>query len=363
MEMIKIKINWGQPKLGEEELEMIQEIVKSGWIGGNGPITKKFEKEFARAVGARYSIAVCNGTCGLILGLMALKEKIRLQIAVPTWTFIATANSARLFNPTLTLVDCNKKTFNIDWRKISLSSTVIIPVDVGGVPADYDKIINLPFPHYIFADSAESVGATYRGKKMGELGIDLSLFSFHATKIITTGEGGMLTTNNKKLYELLSSINNQGYDKNRKSGEYKHIRVGYNFRMTEMQSAIGLAQLKKLNKFLKHRRELANIYYDILGNFVEYQKIPKDRTSSYFLFTILVDNKIRNKLVAYLRKKSIGISIWKPVHMQLPYYSFKYNLPNSEYLMRRTINLPLHNALDEEQVKYIAGTILKWLKR
>lgn len=354
-------INWGQPLLEEEELEAIKDVVKSGWIGGNGPVTKKFQKAFARAVRARYALGVCNGTCGLLLGLLALESRTNIRASVPTWTFIATANTAYHFDPRIELIDCNK-TFNIEWKNIPKFSTVIMPVDVGGVPADYDEILKLPFSHYTFADSAESIGATYKGKKMGEVGADLSLFSLHATKVITSGEGGMLTTNDRRLYEEISSINNQGYSTNRKPGTYTHSRIGFNFRITELQSAIGLVQLKKLDRFLKHREALADIYYDLLADKVDYQKIHSDRTSSYFLFTIIVEQSKRNQVVSGLLSKGIRTSRWKPVHMQPPYLKFKYLLPNAEYFSKTTINLPLHNGLTEEEVKYVSKEVLQLLK-
>lgn len=358
------RINWAEPQITNDEVEAVSKVVKSGWVGGNGPTTKLFEKEFARTVGAKYAIAVCNGTCGLLLALLALKRTLMMNISVPTWTFIATANTAQLFG-WMELIDCDRRTHNIDPTKIPKYSNVIMPVDVGGVPVDYDALRNLPFPHITLADSAESLGAIYKGKKLGELA-DIHLYSLHAAKIITSGEGGVLTTNNKKFYELMKSINNQGYGKSRKPWEYHHSTIGFNFRITEMQSALGLVQLRKLPKFLKRRIEFAHIYHDILGNKVGYQEIPKYSKSSYFLFSILVDHKRRDKIVQNLIKQGISVKTWKPVHLQPPYINRKgiipYSLTNSEYLTERVINLPIHNNLTEELVKLIGERVLREVK-
>lgn len=354
----KLKINWAEPSLDQEEVEAVKRAVESGWIGGNGPETQKYAREFAFYVNSRYALPVCNGTCGLMLGLLAFREKEDLRCAVPTWTFIATANSAQVLvrKYKIKLIDCQKTTFNINWKNIPSNCNILMPVDVGGLPVDYDEIMSLPFPHYTFADSAESLGSQYRGKMVGSIA-DVHLFSTHAAKIKTTGEGGILTMNDKELYETMYSICNQGYSKNRKPWEYHHDRIGLNFRMTEMQSAIGRVQLRKLPKFLKNREEFADIYKDRLGDRVLYQAIPKDRKMSWFLFTIIVDPKKRDTIVKKLIKTGIQVKTWKPVHLQPPYLIENLSLPNSEWLYNRVINLPIHNALTEEDVKCISEEV------
>jgi len=356
------KIYWAEPSLGEEELEIVQEVIKSGWIGGNGPLTKRFEKEFANKVNSRYAIAVSSGTSGLITALLALKELETINemfVSYPTFTFIATANTTHLIADMIDLVDCNKKTFNIEVDNIHRKSNVIIPVDVGGLPCDYDTFRKLD--GYILEDAAEALGAKYGNKMIGSIA-DITVFSLHAAKIVTTGEGGMITTDSKLLYEIMRSIVNQGFSSDRKPWEYEHIMRGYNFRITELQSALGLVQLKKLDKYLRHREEIANIYRDILGDRVKYQYIPSDRKTSNFLFPILVNPEKQIKICKELFKRGIQVKItWKPVHLQKPYSQLLLIGDNSEYIWKRIISLPIHNKLTEEETKYVAENVKELL--
>jgi len=353
-------IHWAEPDIGLEEKEMLESVIRSGWVGGNGPLTKKFEEDFAERVNVKHALAVCNGTCGLITGLLALKKKIgELQIAVPTFTFIATAASASLTAKKIQLIDCEKTTFNIDPNKIGKWNNIVMPVDVGGVPCDYEELVKKG--KIVFEDAAEAVGSEYRGKKVGSIA-DITLFSFHAAKLITTGEGGMLTTNNTELYGLMKQIVNQGYPLQKGSRwEYLHTELGFNFRMTEMQSALGIAQLSKLDKYLRHREKIAKVYYDILQDRVVFQKIPKDRKSCYFLFPILVPRKKQQVVCQELLKREIETRItWKPVHLQ---EAFSQTIPasrflNAESIWHRVISLPIHNKLAEEQAKYVAESVL-----
>lgn len=357
-------IHWAEPDVGQEEKEILESVIDSGWIGGNGPLTKKFEEQFANKVNVKHSIAVCNGTCGLIAGLLALKKKLgELRIAVPTFTFIATATSASLITKNIQLVDCKKTTFNIDPNKIGERNNVVMPVDVGGLPCDYDEILEMG--KIVFEDSAEALEAEYKGKKVGSIG-DVTLFSFHAAKVAATGEGGMLTTNNTELHNLMRQIVNQGYPLSKvNKWEYSHNEFGLNFRMTEMQSALGIVQLSKLDKYLRHREEIAKIYYDVFQDKVGFQEIPKDRKSSRFLFPILVPEKKQMGICQELLERGIETKItWKPVHLQeaLSYMISASEFRNAEWIWRRVISLPIHNKLTEEQAKYVAQSVLEILK-
>lgn len=349
--MTKIKYAWAIPDIGNEEITAVTEVLKSGWISGTTPYNDQLEKEFARVVGSKYSIAVSNGTAALILGLMALKERTYLNIAVPTWTYIATANTAQ-FMGKLKLVDADLDTFCIKVSEIP-KRPLVMPVDIGGCPPDYDAIRKLPWKPIIFADSAEAVGSYYKGKPVGRQA-DLHMFSLHATKIITTGEGGMLTTNDQKLYERLKLLNNQGHPITYKTSDYEFPELGYNFRMPAPQAAMGLVQLKKLPGYLKKREEFAHIYHDILGDTVGYQKVPSHSKSCNFLFTILVKPKKKEQFMKDMLQEGIQVKAWKPVHMQPPYLKYKYTLPNAEFLYERNVHLPIHNKLTEEDVKIIA---------
>jgi perosamine synthetase len=357
--MNKIKYAWSIPDIGEEERLAADEVLKSGWISGTAPYVELFEKEFAKTVKAKYAVAVCNGTAALILGLIALRRRLnptpgeKMTIVAPTWTYIATANTAR-FMGRLKLVDCGRDTFCMKISGIP-KSDIVMPVDIGGCPAEYDDLKNLAWNPIIFADSAEAMGSRYRGKPIGSQAL-LHMFSLHATKIITTGEGGMLTTDDQALYEDLKALNNQGHPIGYKTSDYEHPDLGFNFRMPAPQAAIGLVQLKKLPGYLKKREEFANIYSDIIGDRAEYQFIPSYSKSCFFLFTILVhDHKI--KFMENMLAKGIQTKSWKPVHMQ-PCYGL-WNLvsfPNAEDLYKRNVHLPIHNKLSDEDVKVIAET-------
>ena len=359
----KVRIPWAMPSLGEEEKEAVQEVIESTWIGGNGPILKKFEKEFARSVGARYAIGVNNGTSALLCALLALREKwTSFTVIVPTFTFIATANVVKVLRLPLELQDAKWDTWNIDAEKVNKKVDVLIPVDVGGLPCDYDTIKKLDC--FILEDAAEGLGGVYHGKKIGSIA-DITTFSFHAAKVVSTGEGGMLTTNNKELYEIMKSIANQGYPESKKSWEYEHSRLGLNFRMTELQAALGLVQLKKLPKFLRKRQEIAKIYKEELSKYGSFQRVPKGVKHPYFLFGILVKPKKRDKLCKEMLKEGVQVKItWRPVHLQKPYTEFSSKeFPVAEFLYRRIISLPIHNNMTEEDAKEVVSIFKRCWRR
>jgi perosamine synthetase len=349
--MTQIKYPWAIPDIGDEEIEAVTEVLKQGWISGTTPFNDQLEKEFSRIIGVKYSVTVSNGTAALILGLLALRERAHLNIAVPSWTYIATVNSAQLFGK-FKLVDCDKDSFCIKISDIP-KRPLVMPVDIGGCPPDYDAIRSLPWKPIIFADSAEGIGSLYKGNPVGSQA-DLHMFSLHATKVVTAGEGGMLTTNDKDLYDRLKALNNQGYGSGHNPWDYNHPSIGYNFRMPALQCVITLEQLKKLPRYLKMRQEFAKIYHDILGDKVGYQKVPAYGKSGNFLFTILVDPKKKIDFIKDMARDGVQCKAWKPVHMQPPYLKYKDSLPNSEWLYERNVHLPIHNKLTEEDVKDIA---------
>jgi len=364
-------ISWACPDIGEEEVNAVIDSIKSTWIGGNGPLVKEFEKKWAQKMGVRYTIAVNNGTSALLCALQALRQNLygesrRLTIAVPTFTFIATVNCAYEIGKRVILLDCDRRTWNIrdeeilpHWKKID----VLMPVDVAGLAVDYDSLKKLGIP--ILADSAESAGAKYKGERVGSQA-DIHTFSLHSAKTIATGEGGMITTNDERLYNLMRSITNQGYGDKRDPWEYLHPNIGFNYRMAEPQAALGLVQLKKLDKYVKARISNASIYKDILGDLVGYQKVPRNCMHPYFIFGILIDNQITFCKEMYRNKIQVKVT-WRPAHRQ-PCYKDKVGgqfwcrFPNAENISRKVVSLPIYNGISEEDVKYIAETTRKILR-
>jgi perosamine synthetase len=353
-------ITWDQADIGQNELDLVTEVVRSGYIGGSGPYVHKFEEEFARKLGVRHAIATNNGTSALMCALYAFKERLGNvgRVAVASFTFIASVNTAAEIFKNIELVDCNPKTWNIEIDLIRKKCDLLIPVDVGGLPADYNSLKRARVP--ILADSAESVGARYNGDLIGGQA-DVHIFSFHRAKIMTTGEGGMLTTNDTALARLMRSIGNHGYDENRQKWEYKHKMRGFNYRMTDLQAAIGLAQLRKLDRYVLERREKAAIYKDVIGDLVGYQESPANCMHSYFFFGILVKKK-REEFCSRMIRAGIEVKTWTPAHMQRPYREPNRRLSVSESIARRIVLLPIHNRMTDEDVKLVSGEAKRILR-
>lgn len=351
-----MRYNWVEPDVWEEEIQEVVKAIMSGWIGGNGPRSRQLEQEFCKITGAKYALAVNNGTTALLCAMQALREaKYPMRFIVPTLTFFATGATAYEMG-TVNFVDCDK-TWNM---KTDLSwyhgMPIVVPVDVCGVPVDYDSLRK--YGKFILADSAESFGSEYKGKPIGTQG-DIHTFSLHVSKVITAGEGGMITTNNSELYEIMKSIRNQGYV-NPVWWEYKHERIGFNYRMPELNAAIALVQLRKLRKYLKAKRENAKIYKDILGDLVGYQEIPKYCKPNYCFFGILVKNNV--KFCKALAKEGVGSKcVWTPLHLQKPLKTFNH-FPEAENISKHGLLIPIHNKLTEEDVKEIASIIKKVAK-
>jgi dTDP-4-amino-4,6-dideoxygalactose transaminase len=353
-------IPWGRPDIGEEEVQAVADAVRSTWIGGNGPLTVEFEEKIQQKLNVDHALAVSNGTVALMCAIQAqsyLNRNIELCIGVPSFTFIATVNAAATIGSAV-LFDIDRKTWNMEKYIISVAKkkrrliNVVMPVDVGGNPVNYSELRKLNLP--IIADSAEAMGATYKGRMVGSQA-DAHCFSLHSTKVITTGEGGLITTNDDDLYEMMCALTNQGYRGRKKSWEYLHRNIGYNYRMTEMQAALGLVQLKKLDRYVKERTERAKIYQDVIGSKVEYQTSTKSSHPSHFIFGMLVKNQ--TEFCEKMLRNNVQVKVtFRPVHKQPCYKDIFPNevLPESEWIADNVVSLPMWNGLSEEQTKEIA---------
>ena len=358
-----------EPCIGDEELKNVVEAVKSGWISSKGKFIEEFEREFAKYCGVKYGVATANGTVALHLALKALGIGKGDEVIVPTLTFVATANAVIYCNAKPVFVDSHPNYWCIDPEKIEKAITpktrAIIPVHLYGHPCDMDYIMEIAGKHglYVIEDVAEAHGAEYKGRKVGSFG-DVACFSFYGNKIITTGEGGMCLTNNEELAEKMKIIRNHGMRPNKK---YWHDIVGFNYRMTNLQAALGVAQLRKLDKFVKRKREIAKWYKEELKDLAEKRLItlhPEMKWAKcvYWMYSILIEDKAginRDELMRKLEMRGVETRpFFVPMHL-LPMYNSGERLPIAEDLAKKGINLPSSVMLKRDQIKKICDEIKK----
>lgn len=368
--MSTYKIPVAKPALGEEELNNVIKAVKSGWVSSKGEFIEKFEKDFAKYIGVKYGVATSNGTTALHLALAALNIRRGDEVIVPDLTFIATANVVKHCGAKPVLVDVNSNYWCIDPKKIEEKITpktrAIIPVHLYGHPCDMEYIIDIANKNDLFVveDAAEAHGAEYKGNKVGSFG-DVSCFSFYGNKIITTGEGGICLTNNEELAEKMRILRDHGQSLKKK---YWHEMIGFNYRMTNIQAAIGLAQLKKIDEFIEKKRQIAKLYSDHFKELAERGMItlhPEMRwaKSVYWMYSILIEDRFgitRDNLIEKLEAEGIETRpFFYPIHKMPPYRKRKNNnnYRVSEELSRKGLNLPSSVLLTEEEIKTVTEAI------
>ena len=352
-----------EPCICEEELKNVVETVKSGWISSKGKFIEEFEKKFARYCGVKYGIATANGTVALHLALKALGVGKGDEVIVPTLTFVATANAVTYCNAKPVFVDSHPDYWCIDpekiEEKITKNTKAVIVVHLYGHPCDMDWIKDMAEDHglYVIEDAAEAHGAEYKGNKVGSFG-NISCFSFYGNKIMTTGEGGMCLTSDEELAEKMRVLRDHGMSKERK---YWHEIVGFNYRMTNLQAAIGVAQLKKLDRFVERKRQIAKWYAEGLEDLAEKGLItlhPEMKWAKcvYWMYSILIEEKAginRDELMRKLEENGIETRpFFVPMHV-LPIYGNGGKLPVAEELARKGINLPTSIKLNKNMIKYI----------
>jgi len=362
------------PNLSGKELEYVSDCIKSGWISSKGKYVDLFEEKFSKYIGEKNGVAVSNGTSALHLALAAIGVKSADEVIMPTFTMMATANAAAYQGAKPVLVDSEMDTWNIDPSKIEERITektkAIMIVHLYGHPAKTKEIADIAKDHglYLIEDSAEAHGAEYYGKKVGSIG-DMSCFSFYANKIITTGEGGMVLTDNDELANRLRKLRDQAYSK-----EFRkwliHDEIGFNYRLTNMQAAVGLAQVERIEEFIAHHRDLAHLYNSLLEGVKGIIRPPEASwaKSVYWMYTILLDGAIlsRDELMVRL-EKDYGIdsrATFYPIHLQPvskdTYKDEKY--PVAEALGKNGLNLPSGNSTTFDEVKYVATAIRSLLE-
>jgi perosamine synthetase len=365
--MHNIKIPVYKPSLNGNELKYVTQCIASGWISSKGAFVEKFEHDFAEFINIPWSTAVCNGTVALHLALEALGVGFEDEVIVPTLTYIASANAITYTCAKPVFVDSLKNTWQIDTddviRKITIKTKAIMCVHLYGHACEMDTLVEIcnKYNLFLIEDCAEAIGTYYKGRHVGTFG-DVATFSFYGNKTITTGEGGMVLTSNKTLYERLVHLKGQGLAKYR---EYWHDTIGYNYRMTNICAAIGVAQLEKIGKILKEKRKIAILYkkYLVDSDFSLHEEM-ENTIHSYWMCTVLIKNPAkRDELRNFLLKEGVETRpIFYPIHT-MPMYSSKFEKhPIAEDISRRGINLPSFPDLDEESIGYITNLMKKFME-
>ncbi|QIE24848.1 DegT/DnrJ/EryC1/StrS aminotransferase family protein [Caballeronia sp. SBC2] len=359
------RISVAQPTLNGNEKKYVMDCLETNWISSVGKYIGAFEEAFAAFCGVKHAIATNNGTTALHLALVAMDLRPGDEVIVPTVTYIATANAVRYCGATPVLVDVHAETMNIDpaeiERKITEKTRGIIPVHLYGHPAEMETINAIAKRHglWVLEDAAEAHGAEVSGKKVGTFGT-CATFSFFGNKIVTTGEGGMVTTNDDALAAKLRLFRGQGMDLARR---YWFPVVGYNYRMTNIQAAIGLAQMETVEKSISDRAQIASWYDEALANLRTQIVLPAPVASVkqvYWMYNIFLREGNGARRDAVMRAMDeMGIEtrpVFYPMHVMPPYFeSVKY--PVADLWSPRGINLPTHQGLTKDDVERIAFSL------
>ena len=351
-----------QPSLAGNEKKYVMDCLDSTWISSKGKYLAEFESKFAERIDIKHATAVCNGTVALHLALLTLGIKEGDEVIVPSLTYIASVNAIAYTGATPVFVDSLRSTWQMNpedvRKKITPRTKAIMAVHLYGHSCDMDALSAICKEHQIFLieDAAEAFGTYYKGKHAGTFG-DISTFSFFGNKTITTGEGGMVVTNDETLFDRAVHFRGQGLAQHR---EYWHDVIGYNYRMTNICAAIGLAQLEQADTFIAQKKAVSLEYISQLQNLpLDYHHEEKDTTHSYWMFSVLLDNiKDREPLREHLKLNGVETRpLFYPVHT-MPMYSKNYQKHEvAENIGWRGINLPSYPGLTKEDITYICDSI------
>jgi len=383
-------INYSKQSINNSDIKAVSKTLKSNFLT-QGPKTVEFETKIKKFTGAKYSVVVNSASSALLMSCLSLDLKKNDLIWTTPNTFAASANCIVLSGQKVDFVDIDDRNWNLSIEKLEIKlkkakikkklPKAIIVVHLAGLPVDPIELKKLSkkYKFYIIEDASHSIGSKYYGKKVGCCKwSDLCVFSFHPVKIITTGEGGCVTTNSKKFYDKMMLVKNNGITKNSKNFNnynlgpwyYEQQTMGYNFRMNDIMAALGISQLKRINLMLQKRNKIATIYKKELKNLpIEFQEIDKNFYSSYHLFIIKLtkNNKnIHRKLFIFLRKNKIFVNLhYLPVHLH-PFYrkmGFKKgNFPASENYSESAISIPIFPDLKLQNQKKVINLLKKFFK-
>ena len=357
-----------EPSITQREINYVTDAVKSGWVSSLGHYITEFEKKFAEYIGVKYALTTSNGTTALHLALVTLKIKEGDEVIVPDLTFVATVNAVAYTGAKPIMVDVEPDTWCINpncIKKAISKKKAIIPVHLYGHPADMDEInkVAKEYGLYVIEDAAEAHGAEYKDKKVGSLG-DVGVFSFYGNKIITTGEGGMITTNDKKLYQRAKFLRDHAMNPEKR---YWHPEIGYNYRMTNLQAALGLAQLERIDELIEKKRQIFGWYKEFLGDLEGIRLNPeKEWAKNVFWMVCMVLEKelgiSRDELMAKLKEKGIDTRPFFYPMSQMPMYNSGEGRSVTYNLSERGLNLPSGVNLNKDEVQWICETIKTILK-
>jgi perosamine synthetase len=366
-----LKIPVCAPKIGERDVELVSSCVRSTWISGTSEYVTEFEDKFARYCGCKYGIATNSGTTALHLALAALGVEENDEVVIPTFTMIATANAVTYTGARPVLVDSEPDTWNIDPKSIEKVITprtrAIMPIHTYGHPVDMDPILDLAEEHdlYVIEDAAEAHGAEYNGRRTGSLG-DAGCFSFYANKIITTGEGGMIVTQDEELAERAKWLRAHAFGKHGK--HFYHEALGFGYRMSGLQAALGLAQLERIDDFVSSRIRNAKLYNSLLSELGDKISLPPRAPwakNVYWMYSVLLEDKFGMSRQDFMNNLAdMGIetrTFFYPIHMQ-PVYSKQFRnhkFPVADDISKRGVNLPSGTGLTAEEVSYVCECIKK----
>jgi perosamine synthetase len=358
-------INMAKPQIGPDEKQAVMEVLDSGIIA-QGPRTKAFEDAFAAMCDTKYAVATSSGTTALHIAMLAHKIKEGDEVITSAFTFIASANSALYVGARPVFVDIDPRTFNLDVKQIEAAITpktkAILPVHLFGLSCDMDAIQAIARKHnlVVIEDACQSHGGVFKGKKVGSFGT--GTFSLYPTKNITSGEGGMITTNDDEINEHSRVIRNHGMRR-----RYYHDELGYNLRMTDLHAAIGLAQIGKLDQFNAKRRANA-AYYNANLKGVTTPFVPEGIEHVYHQYTVRVPGGKRDDLRTFLQENEIGSEVYYPVpiHKQSFYMSelgYKDVLPETEKAALEVLSLPVHPGLSQADLEKVASKLNEFMAR
>ena len=373
---------YGHQWIDQDDIKAVSEVLQSDWIT-QGPKVEEFEKNFATYIGARYAVAVNSGTAALHTACFAAGISKGDKVITTPITFVASANCVIYQGGTPVFADIREDILNIDpeeiKKKITSDTRALIPVDFTGLPVDLEEILQIARKNnlVVIEDASHALGATYKGSKIGSIS-DMTIFSFHPVKHITTGEGGMITTNNKEFYERLKLFRTHGITKEKDKllnyegpWYYEMQELGYNYRLTDFQCALGIAQLKKIDKNIQRRVEIAKRYNDEFKDLTEIiipELNPLDSTSAWHIYIIQLNlEKLkvgRKEIFEALRAENIGVNVhYIPLHFQ-PFYEREFSYkkgayPKAEQYYERAITLPIFPKMSDEDVEDVIKAVEK----